>query len=481
MLKDIRLLGKHSLVYGMGGLFNAILGLILLPIYTRYLTPADYGILSLLLITLSVIGVVVNVGLGSAMFREVIYKGTERRTVQTTVLTFYAVEAVVAYALLYFAAPLLSELIFGTVAHVYPLRLLAGTALLGTVHTVLTASLRMRERSIPYSLLAAARLVVGGGLNIYFVAILQRGVEGLILAGLIQEAIFAVLNLFILFPDLSARISFDALRRLLVYGVPLIPFGIARLVMTSADRYFLQHLSTSTEVGLYSLGYNLGMVINLAVAAIQLAWPARMFEIAKEPGAETKFARMLTYYLVVMGFLALALSSLAREALVILATPSFYSAATVVPLIALSYLLYGAMYISNTGLETANKIKWMSPAIVFAAVLNLMLNYLWIPDYGMMGAAWATLLSYLALFGILLVVNLRQWFIRYEYIRIAKIIVAWGVVYFIGRWIPSDPLWRAVGLKVLLLAAFPLLLIVLRFLDSNERRVLGRFLPGGSQ
>jgi len=247
--------------------------------------------------------------------------------------------------------------------------------------------------------------------------------------------------------------------------------------MTSADRYFLQHLSTTTEVGLYSLGYNLGMVVNLAVTAIQLAWPARMFEIAKGPDAEEKFSRMLTYYLLTMGFLALVISTLAPEALIVLATPAFYGAASVVPLIALSYILYGAMYITNTGLETANKIKWMSPAIVAAAVLNLVLNYLWIPGYGMMGAAWATLASYLVLFAILLAVNLRYWFIRYEYRRIGKVTVAWGIVFVISRWVPTDSLWGAAILKVLLLTAYPVLLFALRFPDAKEQRVLQRYLP----
>lgn len=477
MLQEIKRLGKHSAIYGLGGVFNAILGLILLPIYTRFLTPADYGILSLLMITLSVLGVVVQMGLGSAMFREVIYRGTDRRVVQRTVLLFYAVEAVAVYAVLYLLAPVLSELIFTSRAYVYPLRLISATVVLGTVHTVLTASLRLRERSFSFSLLAALRLVVGATLNIYFVAILRRGVNGLILAGLIQEALFAAINLGVLFPELRARISGAALRRLLVYGVPLVPFGIARLVMTSADRYFLQHLSTTTEVGLYSLGYNLGMVVNLAVTAIQLAWPARMFEIAKGPDAEEKFSRMLTYYLLTMGFLALVISTLAPEALIVLATPAFYGAASVVPLIALSYILYGAMYITNTGLETANKIKWMSPAIVAAAVLNLVLNYLWIPGYGMMGAAWATLASYLVLFAILLAVNLRYWFIRYEYRRIGKVTVAWGIVFVISRWVPTDSLWGAAILKVLLLTAYPVLLFALRFPDAKEQRVLQRYLP----
>jgi len=114
----------------------------------------------------------------------------------------------------------------------------------------------------------------------------------------------------------------------------------------------------------------------LFVGSIQMAWPAQMFTIAKQANAERQFAKMLTYYLLVLGFIALVLSVLAHEVLAIMTTPTFYEAYSVVPFIALSYVLYGAVYMTNTALETQNRIKYMSSIIVICAALNLVLNYL---------------------------------------------------------------------------------------------------------
>lgn len=264
------------------------------------------------------------------------------------------------------------------------------------------------------------------------------------------------------------------LQRLLCFGVPLIPFGLSTQVLTYADRYFLKYFSTATEVGLYSLGYNIGMVLNLLVSAVQLAWPAQMFAIAKQPNAERQIARILTYYILFMGFVGLGLSVLAREVLKIMTTPSFYGAYVVVPLVSTSSILYGVMYMTNSGLETRNKVKYMSAAIVISAILNLGLNYLLIPSYGMMGAAWATFISYLALAAIQLAVNLHFWYIPYEYGRILRIIVAWGLVYVPSLFVHTQNTWLDAGLKLALLATYPLTLYLLRFYNQDEINALRR-------
>jgi len=238
--------------------------------------------------------------------------------------------------------------------------------------------------------------------------------------------------------------------------------------MNYADRYFLQHYSTTAEVGLYLLGYNIAMVLNIIVTAVQTAWPAQMFAMAKKPDAERQFSRMLTYYLTILGFIGLGFSVLAREILVVMTTPRFHRAWTVVPLVALSYIFAGTMYMTNTGLETRNKMKYTSPIIVVSAALNLGLNYLLIPPYGMMGAAFATLTSYLFLAVVNTAVNLHFWYIPYEYNRIAKIALAWGLIYGTSLLTRMPNVWLSGLLKLLLLGTYPLLLYVFRFYKDRE-------------
>ena len=472
MLETIKHLTKHSIVYGLGGTLNKLIGFFLLPVYTRLLTPADYGILSLLTVTSSLASIVAQLGLGSAFFREIIYEGSDEQAVESTTLYFLLGESALFFGTLILISPGLSNLIFGTMDRAYLLRLVFLSDWVGVVDVVFNARLRARTQSSLYSLLSVVRFTVGILLNLYYIVVLRRGVEGLIVAALISDALFASLYFVLMAKDLRRTFSILILRRMLRFGIPLVPVGLSSLLLTMADRYFLKHFSTIAQVGLYSLGYNIGMVMNLVEQAFQLAWPPHRFAIAKQPNAKHQFARILTYYLLAFGFLAMVLSLLAKELLMIMTTPKFYAAAAVVPLIALSYIFSGVRHMTNTGLAILNKNYYVPPIIVGSALINLGLNYVLIPPYGMIGAAWATILSYLILVIVQTLVNLHYYYIRYEYGRMAKLALTWGATYGLSLLIETPSLWLNIGLKGLLLLIYPFVLYALRFYEKEELEAL---------
>ena len=214
------------------------------------------------------------------------------------------------------------------------------------------------------------------------------------------------------------------------------------------------------------------MIVQLIVMAIQTAWAAQMFAIAKEDGAERKFARIVVYYLAGLGFLGLGISVLSKEALTIMSTPAFLPAYTVVPLIVLSYIAYGGVNMTNVALNIKGRTELNAPIIIAVAIGNLGLNYLLIPRFGMMGAAVATLVSYVVLLVIEVIVNQRVWRLPLEYGRMLKVALAWGTVYAVSLLIASGNVWLDAGLKTCLLFAFPVLLFVFGFFDASELRAL---------
>ena len=468
MISSLKRLVKHSAIYGFGSVLNRLIGFILLPLYTRYLTTVDYGISSLLLTTNSVAVIMAKWGMGSALFREVIYHDRDEEEVESTALFFLLGEGILFFGALLLLSGQISRLIFGDDSQTFLLRLTFLTGFLQMVQVVFMARLRIREQSSLYAGLSVSRFVVGTGFNIYFVAILQRGVAGLVLSTLSTTAIFSVIYLILILRHVKLLFSMSALWSMLRFGVPLVPGNIASLIMTAADRYFLQHYSTTAEVGLYSLGYKIGLVMSMIVQAVQLAWPAQKFEIMKDPDAERKFSRILTIYMAGLGFISLGFSVLTREMLVVMTTPDFYAASTVVPLILLSYLFYGSRFMTNIGLVRENKNQYASMVIMGTAIVNLGLNYWLIPRYGMMGAAWATLISYGILSIASLLVNLRFWHIPYEYIRILKVGAVWVLIYFASLQISTTNIFMSIAGKLLLLACYPLLLFGLGFFRKGE-------------
>lgn len=476
MYQSIKQLGYHSFVYGLGNMLSKLLGFFLLPIYTRYLTPADYGILALLTLTQSILVILANLGLGSALFREVIYKKTTEKTAESTALYTLFILSLFILVIGYIFAPLLSRIIFNDVAQTPLLRLVFLNVVFNNILIVFNARLRIREQSLFYSIFSVSSFLVGAGLNIYFVAIARRGVNGLILAQVILAALQAFVCLLMLRDLIKPHFSKSVLRSLLNFGLPLVPGAIAALMMVSADRYILNRYSTTTMVGLYSLGYSIGLVINLIVQAVQLAWPAQLFEIAKLPDAKQRFSMTLTYYCLALGFISLTVSVLAREILVIMTTPEFYGAYIIMPLITLSYVFYGIRFMTTVGMYIKNKVKYSSFVIISAAIFNLFLSFILIPRFGMIGAAWATFISYFLLAVVNIFVDSRFMQIPYEYWRLMKIMAIWLLMFGLSLLISTPSTWINLILKTIWLMSYPFLLFIVRFYNHQEIQFIKDFL-----
>lgn len=476
MGSGITKLSKQSLVYGLGGLASKLLGFVLLPVYTRFLSPAEYGVWSLLLITGSITATIAQMGLGSALFMEVSYREENRRAAEGSALLAILVAAgALAAAGSIFAEPL-SQAVFGRPEYARLLRLVLYASLLGSVDVVLLARLRIEGRAGLFSTIAVARFALAAALNIYFIVGRRAGIEGLALASLYTATLFSAGYIAVLVVRDGIAFSPNAVRRMLRFGLPLVPANLAGMILVSGDRYFIEYYTSSTELGLYSLGYNIGLIINLAVQALQLAWPAHMFTLAKRPDAPRQFARLLTYYSTIFGALCLVICVFTREALIILATPQFYGAAKVVPLIAFSYVLYGAVFMTNTGLMLKEKTKYVAIFTAGAAIVNLGLNAVLVPRFGMMGAAWATIAAYAFLLVAQARANLRYLYVPYEYGRLLKVLAAGAMVYLASTLVRFDSLVWAMGTKVALMGLFPASLYLLRFFEPPEHAALRRLI-----
>ncbi len=467
MLAELKKLTKHSIIYGIGSVLSRGLRFLLIPLYAHYLNPNDYGLFALIATTGNVLSMLGLLGLSTGMFREVIFKESDEKVVTSTAFLFLTVDNILFFGPLLVLAPQLSAAFLGDRSHYPLLQLVLVSSAFHQYSYLVLAKLRIHTRSVLFSTLQILQFLLSFGLNVLFIVGFGLKVEGLIFALLAVDIVFLAINLMILVPDLTLRFSVPALRGILTIGIPSAVFGVAEMLMTSADRYILESYHGLEQVGLYAMSYNVGLAVQLLVSAVQLAWPAQMFAIAKKPDAESKLARIFTYYAVFMAFAGLGLALLAREVLAILA-PRYAEAAGVIPYIVASYLFFGGVYMTNIALDVKAKSKYMIPIMVSAVALNMALNYLLIPGYGMQGAAWSTLISYLYLFAVQLRVNQRVWRIPYEYGRLLKIVVVWLVILGSGQFMNSGRPAIDILFKLVLLANYPLLLYALRFFSSSE-------------
>jgi O-antigen/teichoic acid export membrane protein len=464
-------LSKHSLIYGIGALVSQIVGFFLIPLYTRYLSPADYGNLEIFTITMSTIAIIVPLGVtaGLAMSYYESDDVERRKTSLGSAWIFLTVISFCVVALLEALAGNFSSVFFGSGEYTSYFRVIFLAVFFDASVTLALLALRVQERSTRYVVITLIRLVMSVGLNILFIVGLHKGVLGILLSQLITAGVIYLFLMSSLVRETRLRFSGSRLKGMISFGAPVLASTIATWAMTMADRYFLQFLSTPTELGLYSLGYKFGMVINiLIVTPFAMAWGPFFWSVAREKNAKEIYASVLTYFTLVGIFIALVISVLSREVIAVMSTPPFYDSYKVIPFIALSYVLFGCFSILGSGILLEKKTKYYPLISGVAVITNLVLNYLLIPRYGMMGAAVATLVSYILLPIGSFLISTRFHVIKYEWGRITKILFVAGVIFGGSLFIDHESAYVAGVFKILALLTFPVLLWLIRFYRPQE-------------
>src|SRR5260370_12676854 len=183
-------------------------------------------------------------------------------------------------------------------------------------------------------------------------------------------------------------IEFSAphLRQILAYGWPLTFSNLALFALNFSDRFFLQHLRSLDEVGVYAVGYKFGFMMNfLLVSPFLTMWQARMFNLHAHPDHRRIFSRIFVLYSLVLMYAALALSLLSPEIVRLMVWPRFSSSQEVIPVVAYAYIFWGIGFYAQLGMYLTNRTNLIGIIGAAAAVLNIGLNYFLILPYGMAG------------------------------------------------------------------------------------------------
>lgn len=248
---------------------------------------------------------------------------------------------------------------------------------------------------------------------------------------------------------------------MLKYGLPLCPAILFGWVIDFSDRYFLRHFLTLSEVGLYSLGYKFGQITYMAVLSFLMCWGPILFSIIKEKNAPETIARLSTYIVSAFMFITLIVSSFSREIVALMAQSSYLASYKVIPLISFSYYLFGLYMLFLSGIQVSKQV-FKQPIILGAAsVLNISLNLILIPRLGIIGAAVATLLTYLFVVLYTYLEAQRSYAIPYELNKIALATLL-GIAFFAATtFICCEKLLCLVAVKLLIVCLYPAALFLL--------------------
>ena len=470
---EIKLLSRHSSIYGLSNILNRVVSFVLLPLYLHYLTPADYAIKELLVYTMAFVGIILELGINAAVGRFYFDSDIqeERNLVITTAIYGFGLGSTLLILFMLLGSRTLTELIFKD-PELTDLTILALAGLgLDMYIKVAYTYMRVRHRSFTLMIVSVVRLAMQLSLNILFIVSFGMGVKGILLSTLISNIALLLFLMPYVFRETGFSFSFPKLKEMIVFGLPLIPSQFMSYIVNVSDRFFVNEFHGLGVTGLYTLGYRFGVLINEFVSSpFAQIWQPRRFELFKKKDSEEIFARIFTYFLLAMYFVGLGISVTIKDVIQFIAEESYWDAWTVVPALTLAYIVSSYQMHFNIGILMKKKTKYVMYINVSTAIINLTLNYFLIKKWGMWGAVHATWISFVIKEVMIYWVSNKLVPITVEWGRMIKAtLVAVALYWPINQIDVGYPLANVL-IKGAVCFSYPLLLYVIRFYEPGEIR-----------
>jgi O-antigen/teichoic acid export membrane protein len=476
-----RQLAKDIAIYGSGDVLLRATAFITAPIYTRIFTVEDYGTLNFVLTVTGLMGAILILGGDSAYDRFYWEAKThhERQLVTSSWLGFLSLWSVAAIVVCLPFVGWFSNWSFGTAQYA----LLFALALIATPLTLMNSLcghvLRNQFRAQLFTILTVATTLLTIGLGIVGVVVLDLGLVGAIGGTSLAAAVILPVRLWTVRGFLRPMFSLHLVRNMLAFGVPFVPAALAGWVFASADRIVLGKLSTLDQLGLFAIATSAASILNLVNGALGQAWSPHAYMLYEERPEDARvfYGQVLTYLLVGFGVLCVGMTAFADELLKVLATPEFYAAAPAVGPLALGFMAYATIQVTASGISLMKKTRYLALYTWVAALLNVALNVVLVPKWGMMASSWTIAGTYLFLTTAYLVTGQRLWPVKYE-MRRGLTAVAITILATIGAmYLPDFSFVEGIVVKSLYCLAFVALLILCQVLDEREKRALVSLLP----
>jgi O-antigen/teichoic acid export membrane protein len=474
VLERLKELLRHSAIYGLGSIVARILAVLLLPLYTRYLSPRDYGLIETLVALSAVLTALVAQGMKSAFFRFYFDSAEpERRLLVVRTAFWYVMVAATAVlaAGVALAGPI-SALLFGTHSHAGLVRAAFVGLWAAMNYEQMTSLFRVEQRSTAYVAATLTNVGLTIAATILLVVAFHKGPLGVIVGNFTGTLLVYAGLLYRSRTRLGFQFDRRLYREMNRFGLPLVPSALALWLTNFSDRFFLVKLADAHEVGLYSIGVRVASAIVLGLTAFRLAWPAFAYSIEDDREAQRTYSFVLTYVVFVSCWLALALGLLAPWILRVITTRPFYPASNVVPLLAFGGAAFAGYVVVQIGTGRARQTRTNWLVTGAGAALNVALNFALIPSYGRMGAAIATAAAYTVLFAAMAWRAHRVFPVPYQWRRVVTLAAAAVALPVLGKAVHAP-----LALALVLAASYPLVLALLGFYLPTERRRLRRLFP----
>ncbi len=479
MLANIKSFLRHSAVYSISNVAVKAMGVILLPLYTSYISLGDFGKLALIEVSLTICVEIFLLGQGQSilMFNDSQEFKDRIGSILFTLFVFLCVPILLVVALIFILQPSLSSLLNIESTSVIYLKLGILIIFFRVLNTLFLEKIRADQQPVRYTITNLSKLIISLLFIIFFVAILKFGIKGILYSYIISESIIFLYLLFSMLKKMVIKIEKTVLSVALSFGVPLIFSSIGYMILGVSDRYMIKYFNGNTSVALYDLGYRVAGTLNMfLIMPFTLSLMPNAYKMFGKPDDKRYYSKLMTYLCFILIWGGLFLSLFSEELIKIFAlNPDYWPSYEVVPVIIFSYVFSGLLLVALLGQYLTKNTKNIAFTTILAALLNVGLNLVFIPRFGYIAAAYTTLISYFILFIISYLISNKYYNVPFEIIKMLKIFVIGIGLYFLIINLPFDNIFIRALVKLIAVLIFPFILYMWKFYEKSELRAIAGF------
>lgn len=449
----IRELFSDTLVYGISSVVARFINYLLVPFYTKFFDPAEYGIIGLIYGAIIFLNVLFQFGMESAYLRYAADRIISKDVFKTLQLLLLGAATLLAL-LFWLLSPLLMPLLSIDPTTQYLFLMMLGILWLDALSAVPFAELRLVRKSWTFALTRLGSVIINVGLNLYFIIILEWGIEAILIANLIASGVTMIVLAFFTFDQLSGSWNRSVLKKSLYFGLPYIPAGIGYAINETIDKFYLNQMSqsditrlygsefTSEEItGIYNACYKLAVFMLLTVQMFRMAWQPFFMRHAKSEGVEKTFADIFLLYNLAAGIIFLVVGIFAEQIVQIripvldgtLIDSRYWMGLSIVPYLLLAYWFQGWYVNFTAGIFIAEQTRKLPLITLAGAVITVSMNTLLIPIIGMQGAALATVACYATMSMMIFYYSRRYMPVPYNLGKAAFMMIIAGSALFLSN------------------------------------------------
>ena len=444
-MNPLKKLASQTAIYGLSSVVGRLLNYLLVPLYTRYFLPAEYGVVTELYAYVAFLVVMLTYGMETAFFR--FSKKEETTKVYSTTLISLLISSVVFVGLIFLNSSAISQWL-GYANHPEYIQFFALIIGMDAVASISFAKLREQDKAMRFAFIRIVNIMINIGLNLYFIVYQEYGIAYIFIANLVAS----VITLLMLFPQMiGSSWVFDKKlwKKMMIYALPLLIAGLAGMTNETIDRILLKHLLPNTdiaasELGLYGAFYKLSIIMILFIQTFRFAAEPFFFAQEKEGNSRKIYADVMKYFTIIMAFIFLGVTIFYDVIKGFLGSEYHDDRGfLVVSILLLANLFLGIYYNLSIWYKLTEKTKYGAYLSIFGAIITLSLNFTLIPVLGFVGCAWATLVCYFSMTVASYYLGKRHFSVPYQVKRIALYLFGMLCIYFciyftnLNMWINS--------------------------------------------